>query len=180
MRATAWLGAPAYTQGPRWERKTTPSRTETRRGGGEGAPWGWVGPGQLRCGGEQEAQGNLSGRGRRVPGPGHTKETRSQRGKLGRVHPCRPWGIPRGAASSEDLSPGLESTHCRFRGPGKATEGDGMAITAAALVGLGTRRRRRRSLPANVPLTKRRRRQRRPCPSRDPTSRERAEPVLEA
>lgn len=149
-------------------------------GGGEGAPWGWVGPGQLRCGGEQEAQGNLSGRGRRVPGPGHTKETRSQRGKLGRVHPCRPWGIPRGAASSEDLSPGLESTHCRFRGPGKATEGDGMAITAAALVGLGTRRRRRRSLPANVPLTKRRRRQRRPCPSRDPTSRERAEPVLEA
>lgn len=42
-----------------------------------------------------------------------------------------------------------------------------MAITAAALVRLGTRRRRRRSLPANVPLTKRRRRQRRPCPSRD-------------
>lgn len=41
-----------------------------------------------------------------------------------------------------------------------------MAITAAALAGLGTRRRRR-SLPANVPLTKRRRRQRRSGPSRD-------------
>lgn len=43
-----------------------------------------------------------------------------------------------------------------------------MPITAAVLAGLGTScRRRRRSLPANVPLTKRRRRQRRPGPSRD-------------
>ena len=42
-----------------------------------------------------------------------------------------------------------------------------MPITAAALAGLGTHRRRRRcSLPANVPLTKRRR-QRRSGPSRD-------------
>lgn len=40
-----------------------------------------------------------------------------------------------------------------------------MPITAAVLAGLGTRRRR--SLPANVLLTKRRRRQRRPDPSRD-------------
>ena len=52
-----------------------------------------------------------------------------------------------------------------------------MPITAAALAGLGTRRRRRRSLPANVPLTKRRRRQSRPGPSRDPTSRPKEEPT---
>lgn len=41
-----------------------------------------------------------------------------------------------------------------------------MPITAAVLAGLGTRRRRRRSLPANVPLTKRRRQQRQRVSSR--------------
>ena len=47
-----------------------------------------------------------------------------------------------------------------------------MPITKAVLAALGTRRRRRRhrcrSLPANVPLTKRRRRPKRPIQSRDP------------
>lgn len=94
--------------------------------------------------------------------------------------PGRRWGIPKGAWSSEDLSPALESIHCRAQGSGKEAERDRVAITAAALVGLGTRRRRRRSLPANVPLTKRRRRQRRPCPSRDPYVTGGAEPLLEA
>lgn len=51
-----------------------------------------------------------------------------------------------------------------------------MAITAAALGGLKTRCRRRRSLPANVPLTKRRRRHRLPNPSRDLASRAKEEP----
>lgn len=47
MKATAWRGSSSLHAGTEVGEKTTPSRTETRGGGGEGAPWGWVGPGQL-------------------------------------------------------------------------------------------------------------------------------------
>jgi hypothetical protein len=53
MRRTAWRGSserPKGTEVGRGERKKPHPPGQKSEGGGEGAPWGWVGPGQLGWG----------------------------------------------------------------------------------------------------------------------------------
>lgn len=69
-------GAPAERQGGTVVgEKTTPSRAETRRGGGEEAPWGWVGPGRLGPGQAGRNPGPPARERNEGAGPGQTRNT---------------------------------------------------------------------------------------------------------